>query len=348
MLSPLSRGLFHKVISQSGTVLSPWAFQPNPRSVAEDLGRELGLTFTSTENLVNQLRNVPARDLVIHTPGWLDLPIPRGLSSMPFVPCIDAPDSTEARFMPRHPRDIMNSGDFIDVPFLAGFTSDESLFMIREQLLDPSTRDVLNANRQMVVPQTLWNVDPNSPAGTTIANEFHQLYLNNQPLDDDNRYSWTQYNTDHHFGYGVDTTMRTHLRHQSSNLYYYVFSFDGSLNLVKRGLLLTSYPGAMHADDIPYLFSVSRIPAVILPSNHANVVRRRMCRLWANFAKFGNPTPVTNDALITATWPRMTNNLDYYDIGHDLTPRTNPFATRLNLWQDLRQRFSNVQRDGGN
>lgn len=340
MLSPLSNGLFHKVIAQSGTILSPWAFQPDPRTVANNLAADLGITFSSTEDLVNQLRNANPADLVINTPGWLDLPIPRGLSPMPFTPCIDAPDSTEPRVIPRHPRDIMNSGDFMDVPFLAGFTSDESLFMIREQMLDASTRDVLNANRHMVVPQTLWGVDPHSAAGTTIANEFHSYYLNNQPLDDANRYNWTTYNTDHHFGYGVDTTMRAHLRHQSSNIYYYVFSFDGDLNLVKRGLLLTSYPGAMHADDIPYLFSISRIPSVILPSNHANVVRRRMVTLWTNFAKFGNPTPTT-DALITSLWPRMTNNLDFYDIGHNLVPGQNPLGSRLNLWQSLRERFGN-------
>lgn len=340
MLSPLSQGLFHKAIAQSGSVLSPWGFQPNPRPVAEGLGRDLGLSFTNTETLITQLRNMPVRDLIVETPGWLDLPIARGFTAMPYTPCIDAPDSTEARFLPRHPREIMNSGAIIDVPFMAGYTSDESLFMIRESVLDSDVTDILNANRHLVVPQTLWGVDPLSPAGTTIANTFHDLYLNNQPITEENRYSWTQYNTDHHFAYGIDTSLRAHLRHQSSPLYYYVFSFDGDLNLVKRALFLTAYPGAMHADDIPYLFSVSRIPSVILPSNHANVVRRRMVRLWTNFAKFGNPTPTT-DALITTIWPRMTANLDYYDIGAESTAGRNPKGSRLNVWQDLFTRFGN-------
>lgn len=340
MLSPLSRGLFHKAIAQSGTVLSPWAFQRDPLSVARGLAAQLGITFTSTEDFVNQLRTTPAADLVLHTPGWLDLEIPRGLSSMPFVPCIDAPDSTEPRVIPENPQAIMESGNFMDIPFLAGLTSDESLFMIREQLLDPSVVDIINENRNFVVPTTLWGVDPNSAAGTVITNEFHSFYMDNQPLSGDNRYNWTKYNTDHHFGYGVDTTLRTHLRHQSSPIYYYIFSFDGDLNLVKRALLLRSYPGAVHADDIPYLFSVSRIPAVILPSNHANVVRRRMVRLWTNFAKFGNPTPNT-DGLITAIWPRFTSNMEFYDIGHDLVPGTHPHGARMALWNDLKNRFVN-------
>lgn len=340
MLSPLSAGLFHKAISQSGSVLSPWAFQPNPRPVAEGLGRDLGLTFSSTEDLVNQLRNVPAVDLVVNTPGWMAMNVPRGFEPMPYTPCVDAADSTEARFLPRHPREIMNAGEMIDVPLMAGYCSDESLFMIREALLDSTVQDVINANRHFVVPTTLWGVDPHSAAGQTIADEFHHLYLNNQPVSDANRYNWTQYNTDHHFAYGIDTSLRSHLCHQTQPIYYYVFSFDGDLNLVKRAILLSSYPGAMHADDIPYLFSVSRIPSVILPSNHANVVRRRMVRLWTNFAKFSDPTPV-QDALIHAKWPRLTSNMEYFDIGHDLTPGTNPMGNRLNVWQDLFNRFGN-------
>lgn len=340
MLSQQSQGLFHKAIAQSGSVLSPWAFQPNPRSIAEGLASRLGITFSSTEDLVNQLRNVPARDFVIQTPGWLDLPVARGFTAMDYSPSIDAPDSETPRFLTDHPRTVMNNGGMLNIPFMAGYTSDESLFMIREALLDGSVNDQLNQNRHFVVPQTLWGVDPLSAAGTTIANEFHSLYLDNQPISNENRYNWTQYNTDHHFAYGIDTSMRTHLRHTTQPMYYYVFSFDGDLNLVKRALLLSSYPGAMHADDIPYLFSVSRLPGVVLPSNHANVVRRRMVRLWTNFAKFGNPTP-TIDALITENWPRMTNNLEFLDIGHDLRAGVNPFANRLNLWQDLFNRFGN-------
>lgn len=340
MLSQLSRGLFHKAIAQSGSVLSPWAFQPTPLTIAQNLGRSLGVAFSNTQELVNQLRNVPFVAFDAETPGWLDLPVARGLTPMDWSPSIDAPDSTVPRFLTAHPRTVLSSGGMIDVPFMAGYTSDESLFMIRESVLDSEVTDRLNANRHKVVPETLWGVNPLSPAGTTIADTFHQLYMNNQPITQANRYSWTQYNSDHHFNYGIDTSMRHHLRHQTSPLYYYIFSFAGDLNLVKRALLLTAYPGAMHADDIPYLFSVSRVPAVILPSNHANVIRRRMCRLWANFAKFSNPTP-TLDPLITATWPRMTGNMDYYDIGTESRAGTNPYGSRLNVWQDLHNRFAN-------
>lgn len=338
-LSPLARGLFHKVISQSGVAINPWAFQHDPRSVALDLANRLGIPFTNTENLVNQLRNVPVSDLVNNTPGLLAMEVPRGMWPISYVPCIDAPDSQESIFLPRHPIAIMESGDFMDVPLVIGYTSDESLFVIREAVLDPSVTDILNGNRNLVVPTSLWGIDPNSAAGQTIANEFHSYYLNNQPISDSNRYNWTQYNTDLHFAYGVDRVVRLQLQRQSSPIYQYMFSFDGDLNFLKRVLLLTAYPGAMHGDDMPYIWSMARIP-VILPSNHANVVRRRMVRMFTDFAKTSNPTP-TVDALITAVWPRVTaNNREFMDVGHDLVPGNHPHGSRMQMWENLRNRFA--------
>lgn len=73
ILSPSARGLFHKAISQSGSALSPWAYQYNPRDAAYQLARDLGLPDTmSTTDLVAALRQIPAMALVDATPGSMD------------------------------------------------------------------------------------------------------------------------------------------------------------------------------------------------------------------------------------------------------------------------------------
>lgn len=98
-----------------------------------------------------------------------------------------------------------------------------------------------------------------------------------------------QYNTDLMFAHGIDQTARYHAGIQGSKnpVYYYKFCFDGALNLIKTVLLLGSYPGAMHADDIFYLWKVSPIPPPLLPTNSAISTRRRMVRMWTNFARNG-------------------------------------------------------------
>lgn len=89
------------------------------------------------------------------------------------------------------------------------------------------------------------------------------------------------------FARGVDITANIHAKSQVEPVYYYKFSFSGALNLVKQLLLLQNYPGAVHADDIPYLFQITSIPAPLLPNNPAVRMRRLMVRLWTNFAKTG-------------------------------------------------------------
>lgn len=51
MLSQMSTILFQRAISQSGTALVPWAFQPNPRDAAVQLARSLQISFTTNQNL---------------------------------------------------------------------------------------------------------------------------------------------------------------------------------------------------------------------------------------------------------------------------------------------------------
>lgn len=336
----MSTGLFHKAISMSGTALTSWTLQKDPLSVARDLARNLGITFTSNADLVAQLRTFDAHALTAHNPSVMDLPYARGIASpLTWVPTIEPSSYTGPKFLPAHPRTIMEAGDFMDIPLVIGYCSEESLFMIREQILDTNVRDTINANRSLVVPTTLWDVDPNSASGQAITNAFWDFYMNGQNLALGNRYEWSQFNTDVHFVWGIDQTIRYHLQHKVSPLYYYKFSFDGSFNMVKRALLLSTFPGAMHGDDMGYLFPTS-IP--VLPSNHAHVVARRYVRLFVDFAKYGNPTPTT-DALITTIWPRVTStdNMEFMDIGHDLVAGRNPHGERMRLWNELRDAHVN-------
>lgn len=114
--------LFQRAIAQSGTALVPWGFQPNPRGQAEALGRTLGLSWSSMQNLVDQLRNVHFQRLVDSQAGWTSLPVPRGFTSMDWVPCVEAAGAPEARFLTADPTTLMRSGNFLQIPAIIGYT----------------------------------------------------------------------------------------------------------------------------------------------------------------------------------------------------------------------------------
>nr|CAD7392581.1 unnamed protein product [Timema cristinae] len=64
LLSPMSKGLFHRAIAQSGSVLNPWAFIESSRTRAFRLGELLGCKTDDAEELVRFLRSVPAKSIV--------------------------------------------------------------------------------------------------------------------------------------------------------------------------------------------------------------------------------------------------------------------------------------------
>lgn len=180
VLSSMANGLFHKAIAESGSVISPWAFEPNAVDVAIAFGQRLGLQTTSFENLVASLRTVPILLLLINIP----LPQqPQGFRPFDFGPCVEGPDFTEPRFLIANPLQMMMNGDFNNVPFMMGFNDAEALFQINIDL-PPNTDDTF-------VP-ILWNVPDNSPAAAEIANTFRNFYFNGAPISDATRFNYVE------------------------------------------------------------------------------------------------------------------------------------------------------------
>ncbi|KAG5683592.1 hypothetical protein PVAND_012865 [Polypedilum vanderplanki] len=341
LLTQMGAGLFNRAIMQSGVANGPWGFQPNPAAEARALGQRLGLVFSSHQDLVNQLRNLPFQTIMEQQQGLMDMTVPRGFNSFAWAPNVEPANSPEYRFLVDTPVNLMNRGNILTVPMIVGYMSDESLYIIRETLLDDTVFDQFQRNPHFYVPQS-FNLNPVTQAAEVneVATAFRNLYLGGQHPHTGIRYNWTVYNTDHHFSFFVDRALRYHVRRQTQPIYYYNFHFDGTLNMMKRFLLLGDYPGAMHADDIFYMFDVTQFPLPILPNNQALTVRRRMVRMWTNFATFGDPTPVT-DSLITSRWNRYTlAGQEVLHIDEVNTMRSRPFNGRLQTWHDFQDRFN--------
>ena len=65
-LSPLSHGLFHRVIALSGNALCPQYLQRKPRLGFLDLAAQLGCSVANdTDRIVDCMRKVPVQDVVV-------------------------------------------------------------------------------------------------------------------------------------------------------------------------------------------------------------------------------------------------------------------------------------------
>lgn len=90
------------------------------------------------------------------------------------------------------------------------------------------------------------------------------------------------------FAYPITKTAKYHAIAQNESVYIYRFSFDGTLNLLKPMLLINNFPGAMHSEDLMYMFKVASFESNATVSGKSSYLTRvRMVRMWANFAKYG-------------------------------------------------------------
>jgi bile salt-stimulated lipase len=282
MLSDMAKGLFHKAILQSGTAFYPCLFQTKPRDVAEDLGRKLGLTFNSTEELVHKLREVNFQHIVeteipVHTMGF-----PAGLTPFDFSVSVEPELYGEERFLSASPYEIMKSGNYTNIPMMMGSVSNEAMFIGPLIFEIPGMVDLYNQNPEVIVPVS-FNLKSNSCEMKEAIQAMRQLYFCGR--ENGTLLEWLRVYTDEIFRFSMDRAARFYADSSKHPIYFYEFTFDGSLNLFKKLLHLQRYVGASHGDDLLYLFSTS-LPG-FLPYPESNIVRDRMTKMWTNFARYG-------------------------------------------------------------
>lgn len=144
--------------------------------------------------------------------------------------------------------------------------------------------------------------------------------------------------TDGWFLYGQDKAIRYHLKYNSQPVYSYLFGHRGAASFTAIfGDEVRDY-GVCHADELQYLFPLGAdlFPDKPPTEDDLNMVST-MTKLWANFAKTGNPTPAV-DENIKNLWLPIENDQDmnYFNIKiKDLSMKKNLLDERTNFWRSL-------------
>lgn len=275
MLSPLSKGLFHKAILESGSTLNPWARNRNPSQLVKKLKTVLGLTINDSIELIQHLQSLDVDALVKSVNKIIDETAIKASELFGFAPVIEKTFPNVDAFLTAEPLEILKLGKFHKVPIITGFCSNEgSLF----KMFYGSHLRNLKAEKYADYMTSFSIAIGDKPK---MNSELRALYnlgnlSENEKVDN--------YLSDMLFIAGIEKSLHYYLQHGICG-YSYLFSYKGSFefNLAKFKNLGN---GARHGSELLYL---CKLPTI--NENEATAidlkVRRQLVEMWTNFAKFG-------------------------------------------------------------
>lgn len=316
LLSPLSRGLFHRAVIQSGSVLNPGSYMDRSISVerAFKLGSVLGCATEKPDKLLEFLQEVPAYKItdaqskvVSDSEKWLNF-------QKRFVPCVELPGTGEC-FLPSPPKELLQKGLFTKVPIIMGVTNKEGGITLEVSVNGELNFQKINKEFELVIPPDI-GLTAGSEKSIQLSNKIKSFYFN------DKQPSWETFDElvtlfgDINFQNGFDRTLHYYLEFSETPAYTYYLQYEISFSFIKAFLKQrfpnVEFKGVMHGDDIALLFNQS---GRVRGKDCTDVsVSNKMTKAWTHFAKTGNP----NYQDIETVWmPSKKDELCYLDIGKE-------------------------------
>ncbi len=307
MISPLSKGLFHKAIAQSGTglpnVLTDIREDKGILVSAESKGIKLAEYFLGENANINDLRELSALEIVSIDDFQLDQDLIMMTNQI-----VDGYVFSESI------KDAFINQNVHDLPFMVGFNGDEgtSLFPL---IIDPKTFSLFGE----FWPESLWafvNPDPSSFQGPKGMRDF-ALSL------DDNYYdAATDFWGFLFFGAPSYFVAK---QHSLSGNPTYLYQFD------KKPNIPNDYLGATHALEIGYLFNKGGLFGIEGSFDDSDIeLAQKMRADWINFAKNGSPN-------IAERFDHISSNARIYDsfIEDKKIEHSDFYKSYSNFWENL-------------
>ncbi|KDR18975.1 venom carboxylesterase-6-like [Zootermopsis nevadensis] len=347
ILSPLSAGLFHRAISQSGTALNAYAWPTDSLFLARRQAAYVGCNpDDNTADMVACLRRVDGKTLVDSGDNfklWSIDPLDV------FVPAVEhGPDA----FLPANPFDIIESGQFTRVPWMAGVVTEEGLIRGASILTNRTLLEDLNQHLPVLGPR-LFEINKSAVGRDEIVayiwDRMVRFYLGNQStITDSSERGFLNMLSDRAFIHGVHKSAQLHHRAGHRDLFLYHFNYRGLYSFTSVFANTTKDFGVSHCDDLIYMF---RQPLLFpdWPPGHPDLqISEMIIQLLTDFAKYGHPTPDIKQWESGASDEKAVNNiiwdpvlsgkhLNYMELsaGPNVTMKQNWFKQRMDFWDTL-------------
>ncbi|XP_049887141.1 esterase FE4-like [Pectinophora gossypiella] len=323
-ISNLAKGLFNKVIAESGSVLGVTVVM-DPLENAKTCAKILN--FTDVDDVYALEEFYKSSPIEVFTKCAIE---DRTDTSLLFGPCVER-DTPEQVFLKDAPINILKEGKLEPVPMLYGFSNMEGLFRLP---LFELWKNKMNANFAEFLPSDLkFNTEEQKQE---VAMTVKKFYFGDKPVSEDNVLSYIDYFGDITFGYPMLRALDMYTQTGFDQVYLYEYEFvDEDTPVVPH----TEVRGATHCSQT----------AAVLDGKDIHIkdeqnfteeykdMKKLMRSLWTNFIKTGNPTPPGSElpswsAVGAGRSPHMLLTLPPRMRG-ELLP------TRARFWDDIYSRY---------
>ncbi|XP_018620621.1 carboxylesterase 5A isoform X2 [Scleropages formosus] len=290
LLSPLSAGLFHRAIAQSGTARIKALFHSNPLPRTQAVANMSGCDITSTKKIVEcMMQKTEEEMLSIQQQS-------KGLGSTVTV---------DGAFLTKPIDEIFQNHEFHKVPFMTGVTSQEFGWLLSSHYGPEGW--VEGTDREEVMPTlTLLNPQPADPwINDLIADEYLGSSRDREAIRD----GWVEMMGDMMFVFPAIETANFY-RDAGVPVYLYEFRQPPEVLQKKRPSLVT----CDHADDIFFVFGMCFVDGHFkfteeFPEKDKKLSRTVMS-YFGNFAWTGSPN---GENLVP--WAQYGKEAAYLEIG---------------------------------
>nr|XP_048287092.1 liver carboxylesterase-like isoform X1 [Myodes glareolus] len=301
VLSPMSKGLFHRAIMESGVALLPDLISDTHERVYTTVTNLSGCEPKDSEALVRCLRGKSEAEI---------LAINQVFTMIPGV--------VDGTFLPRHPRELLASVDFRPVPSIIGVDSDECgwgipLFMG----LDPVIKNITRQTLPTVLKSRAAHMLLPPECGDLLMEEYMGDVEDPQTLQAQFRELMED------FMFVIPALQVAHFQRSHAPVYFYEFQHQPSFIKHAR----PSHVRADHGDHAAFVFGSDLWGLRLDLTEEEKLLNRRMMKYWANFARHGNPN---SEGL--PYWPELIHDEQYLKL--DIQPAVGRGlkARKLQFW----------------
>lgn len=326
MVSPMSRGLFHRVIVMSASGVSQVQIPTDQIHLARKQAELLKCKTDSVAQMMDCLRDKPASDFADSLEAMFVL----SWNPVLLWTAVVEPDFGQERFLTEDPTEAFLKGDFVKVPVIAGITQDEFASPAVNFLRNDTLRNELERNFETLAPILfLYEGYANR---SDITRQLRDKFLGNEPLSLNRSLEGLNYLfADSLIGFAVHRFVQLASRH--TPVYQYKFSYVGRYSFFYYPVEGTPY-GAVHHDDLLYLLSIPWVAPLFNATDPESKTVQRLTGMWTAFAETGDPNTVKG--VDQPNWIPVTAQQDnYLNIGEDLKMETGLFTERFAFWDNL-------------